>query len=1184
MKIISKIFKNEQAEKINSFIKSKKRVYLNKKKPYSEKYPYSIHDPYLVSKEPLRYENFYLVGDNWLSQEPRDIVVVLGCNDWKLGFIAEYLNEYKVAFLPRKNTGIRAFISIKKLNQKPKAILIWGYNESKYLRKILQKFSYNIWRIEDGFIRSSDLGAAHSTPYSLVVDKKGLYYNNQSNSDLITLLNEYELALTPNLKDKTSRCLSMIEDFSLSKYNPPNLNKDRDLKIKKRVAILGQVDNDAAIKYGNPNGWTSKSLIELAYYENPECEILYRPHPEVYKGYQKSKLKCKSIEKIAEIISPEENIISFIDKCDHIYTITSLTGLEALIRGKKVTVVGTPFYAGWGPTDDRATIKRKRQLDINNLFYITYLVYPRYLKEENKYQGFLGSTYNIIADRELTLKRKISDRYFLEENNLNNILFSQSILKSKNEETPPLKVNEIILESLFNQYNNHLFHFILSCYLLGNSINSEPKIIDRTLTILKNSLESEIFLRVISLLYELHLNHENKEELRLIYYKHGLSYISRAIGHHEAVNLIRDISKTNTVHDVTRINNDNHVIANENKEEELCLPCESSSKELIHSLINEAIIQSIEYGSYDDAISLLSDSITSGSGNEATFYLIAKLFNERMDFDTASTFYQFIFDNFPTNQKTPSLVYELIRTSIYSSKSMTFDDVFKYIIILIKISPDKYLLSTKLFQLACSKYSLSNKSKEQHENIIKFTFNSLPESIELVSSLLDLREYYKAKNILMRLYERKTSPKKVAIYLSYYYTLTGSMGNAESILKNYINNSYDDLYLVREYLRVLRIAGKFQEGMSVIKIAKENGVNINPILEMPFLQGIGEIKKAYKTYTLIPFREKLINHFGNKYLSDYNNKSITGKVLMLAGWGPGDEIRFSALYPQFEKHFINASVSFSCDYRLYELLSETYPKLNFVATHRTRDFDFEKNPASLFSEIKNSDFSTLYDSNLFNKLPQYDHILLASDLIHLYMQRNNSGLSTVEYKAKTSKAYFNRHDDILYVGLNWRSSLDDKSRYVHYFDLQDFAPLLDDPKIKIISLQYDSLTNEERTWLERNHPGKIIEPEGIDQFNDLNSVASLITQLDCVIAPCTTVSELSGALGKKTFFISNSMEIEWRYQPDNSDIWFNSIEHITITTAVDKQSTLNKLFEKVALITTNNINENSNKTISAQAL
>ncbi|MDZ7708952.1 MAG: hypothetical protein U5K36_01625 [Roseovarius sp.] len=40
-------------------------------------------------------------------------------------------------------------------------------------------------------------------------------------------------------------------------------------------------------------------------------------------------------------------------RCDEVWTMTSLLGFEALLRGVRVTTTGAPFYAGWGLTDDR---------------------------------------------------------------------------------------------------------------------------------------------------------------------------------------------------------------------------------------------------------------------------------------------------------------------------------------------------------------------------------------------------------------------------------------------------------------------------------------------------------------------------------------------------------------------------------------------------------------------------------------------------------------------------------------------------------------------------------------------------------------------------------------------------------------------------------------------------------------
>ena len=67
---------------------------------------------------------------------------------------------------------------------------------------------------------------------------------------------------------------------------------------------------------------------------------------------------------------------------------TSLTGFEALIRGKKVITLGAPFYAGWGLTSDLGPIPHRRlrrddgslqpRPSLAHLVHATLIAYPRY--------------------------------------------------------------------------------------------------------------------------------------------------------------------------------------------------------------------------------------------------------------------------------------------------------------------------------------------------------------------------------------------------------------------------------------------------------------------------------------------------------------------------------------------------------------------------------------------------------------------------------------------------------------------------------------------------------------------------------------------------------------------------------------------------------------------------------------
>jgi len=76
-------------------------------------------------------------------------------------------------------------------------------------------------------------------------------------------------------------------------------------------------------------------------------------------------------------------VVSCIDACDVVHTMTSLTGFDALLRGKRVVVYGQPFYAGWGLTEDvleegAAFARRQRRLSLDELVAGTLLRYPIY--------------------------------------------------------------------------------------------------------------------------------------------------------------------------------------------------------------------------------------------------------------------------------------------------------------------------------------------------------------------------------------------------------------------------------------------------------------------------------------------------------------------------------------------------------------------------------------------------------------------------------------------------------------------------------------------------------------------------------------------------------------------------------------------------------------------------------------
>ena len=230
--------------------------------------------------------------------------------------------------------------------------------------------------VEDGFLRSRGLGADLIHPLSLVLDDTGIYYDATRPSLLENLINASE-NLDDAARARATALIARITEARLSKYNLKT-NPLPALPKGRRILVPGQVEDDASIKLGTSEVADNLTLLEITRKANPAAVIIYKPHPDVEAGLRPGHVP--NAAELADVILTKTDPIDAIDAVDEVWTMTSLIGFEALLRGKKVTCLGTPFYAGWGLTDDRAMPIERRQarVDLAALVHATLIAYPRY--------------------------------------------------------------------------------------------------------------------------------------------------------------------------------------------------------------------------------------------------------------------------------------------------------------------------------------------------------------------------------------------------------------------------------------------------------------------------------------------------------------------------------------------------------------------------------------------------------------------------------------------------------------------------------------------------------------------------------------------------------------------------------------------------------------------------------------
>lgn len=333
-------------------------------------------NPYLNQKSDIFDTIHTLAKYKKIEHANSNILYFLGFTLWKRWFMKPFFKakNNKIIFL-------NSLDELYKVNLNPEdKIFIWG---KKYDKALLAKdFKNAIFLVEDGFLRSVFLGSDLTRPFSLIVDSKGLYVDPSKPSDLEDILQNHEF--DESLKQRAKKLISTITHNKFSKYNGLKHEKLNFNTNKKIILIPAQVEDDASMILGGA-GYDTLKLLQCARKTNENAFIVFKPHPDVLSGNRKG-LKDKSIIlKYCDEIIENVSIDSAINASDEVHTITSTSGFDALLRGKKVVVYGKPFYAGWGLTSDLHEIPRRtRVLSLEELVAGVLILYPRYIHPKSK--------------------------------------------------------------------------------------------------------------------------------------------------------------------------------------------------------------------------------------------------------------------------------------------------------------------------------------------------------------------------------------------------------------------------------------------------------------------------------------------------------------------------------------------------------------------------------------------------------------------------------------------------------------------------------------------------------------------------------------------------------------------------------------------------------------------------------
>ena len=286
------------------------------------------------------------------------------------------------------------------------------------------------------------------------------------------------------------------------------------------------------------------------------------------------------------------------------------------------------------------------------------------------------------------------------------------------------------------------------------------------------------------------------------------------------------------------------------------------------------------------------------------------------------------------------------------------------------------------------------------------------------------------------------------------------------------------------------------------------------------------------------YRWKAKNIRQPKFVEDLPSFSISerhGKLLVWCEQGIGDQIFFGSILRDLPKNLV---VEVLINPKLISLFKLSFPHISFISSESNIDifsYDFQIGLVELASLYRNS-------KDDLNKLPS--RFIITN-------HAKNTGFKKIVQKNKKFTC-----------GISWKSK-NVINGYARSISLESLLPVLQTQGLSFVNLQYGD-TTAETNYLKDNYDINFEDIGSVDNYNDLDSLASLIESCDFIITIGNVTAHLAGSMGKKTYLLlPYGLRSIWYWHDENQSTWYPSINILRQKISNDWSSVVKELINKI---------------------
>ena len=247
-------------------------------------------------------------------------------------------------------------------------VAAWGHaRRAARAEAVARRFGAEVLRFEDAWLRGLRPGRGEPT-LGLLIDRR-CHFDSRGPSDLETLLATHPFddgALIARARAARAEWLeARATKYAATRGEPP---------APGYVLVVDQTRGDASIRLGGASAATFREMLATARSEHPGTRVVIKAHP-AGAGHYGPADAAPGVSLLSDPVCPAD----LLEGAVAVYAVSSQMGFEAILHGHRPVVLGQPFYAGWGLSDDRAPVDRRtRTLTRTQLVAGAMVLYPRF--------------------------------------------------------------------------------------------------------------------------------------------------------------------------------------------------------------------------------------------------------------------------------------------------------------------------------------------------------------------------------------------------------------------------------------------------------------------------------------------------------------------------------------------------------------------------------------------------------------------------------------------------------------------------------------------------------------------------------------------------------------------------------------------------------------------------------------